>query len=110
MHADRQTDRQTRSSQYSVIVETVCSEKSESRQSTLHHPHPNIIDELRGTIASDVRAAAAADSVVVANGNGDGSDATAAAATNSDVDDDPVMPAAAISLDNVTSEQCQIRL
>jgi len=90
----------------------LCSEKSESRQSTLHHPHPNIVDELRGTIASDVPvpvpAAAATDSVVVVtNGNGDGSDATTAAATNSDEEDDDDSVVPEISLDNI-SEQFQI--
>jgi len=79
----------------------VCSSSSESRPSTLHHPHPNIVDELRGTITSDLPAAAA-DGVVVAHSNGD-----AAAAADSDDDDDDLM-SSSICLDDDISEQLQI--
>lgn len=77
------------------------SESSSSHNSTLHQPHPNIVDELRGTIAS-----AAAAGVVVANSNGDGSDVAASAEANSDDDDDDMITSP-ISLSDI-SEQYQI--
>lgn len=80
---------------------------SEDRLSTLHQPHPNIVDELRGCIASDVPpAAAAADGVVVANSNGHDADSEGAAAAEatSDDEDETISPA---SLDHI-SEQFQI--
>jgi len=83
----------------------VCSSSSESRPSTLHHPHPNIVDELRGTITSDLpAAAAAADGVVVAHSNGD----AAAAADSDDDDDDDDLMSSSICLDDDISEQLQI--
>jgi len=72
-------------------------------QSTLHHPHPNIVDELRGTIASDTPAATAA-GVVVANSNGGGIEAVADEAEINSDDDDETTP---ISLNDI-SEQFQI--
>jgi len=81
----------------------VCSESSESHQSTVHQPHPNIIDQLRGTIKCDVPSPAAAAGVVVADSNGDGSETTAAAAAddNSDDDDESLPP---ISVSDISEE------